>query len=235
MRLFRNSITCLTLATAVALCGLACQPPADEPDAGAKDAGTFSDASNYYDAWVPNPNSWLRNASESCGSSLLVPDPGEEGHLAAARLTPAVYPFQVLYVRYLIGDGEAGSVDCDSTLAHQLTLYVSSDAAPPESPNPVYSTTIPTADPSEIGHEGRVVKHDLTPPLILNEGEHLFVAIELAGVHPDVMCLPVNDEDPYEGDRNYWSTAVAAPYGWVQLDSFGLVGSIMVSAYGDPQ
>jgi hypothetical protein len=178
------------------------------------------------------PVQLLANAGDKCNATLLAPDPGEEGHLCAGRLTPSAYPFEVRTIRYRLGHGASKGVDCNAGLEHKVELYVSSDAKPPATPTAVRAITIPPKDPQTISAEGREVSIDLAPTLTLLGAEHLFVAVRFAGTHPKVLCVAVNAEEPYQGDRNYWSNAAAAPYPWVQLDSFGLKGSIMVSALG---
>ncbi|MDA8117913.1 MAG: hypothetical protein M0000_11165, partial [Actinomycetota bacterium] len=178
------------------------------------------------------PIQLLSNASEKCNATLLTPDPGEESHLCAGRLTPSAYPFEVRTIRYHLGHGASQSVECNAGLEHKVELYVSSGVKPPASPTSPLTLTVPAMDPKSITSEGREVSLDLASPLTLATGEHLFIAIRFAGTHPNVLCVGVNEEDPYQSDRNYWSNAAAAPYPWVQLDSFGLKGSIMVSALG---
>jgi hypothetical protein len=179
------------------------------------------------------PIQLLTNASEKCNATLLSPNPGEEKHLCVGRLTPTAYPFEVRTVRYHLGHGTTNQgVECNAGLEHKVELYVSTEAKPPATPASPLTLTVPPMDPKTISSEGRVASLDLAQPLILAKGEHLFIAIRFAGTHPNVLCVGVNAEDAYQGDRNYWSNAAATPYPWVQLDSFGLKGSIMVSAVG---
>ncbi|MFH1812515.1 MAG: hypothetical protein ABIJ09_27530 [Pseudomonadota bacterium] len=221
------------VATLPVIVGLGC--PAVELDV---DAGRTADAGLVHDAAVDSGSSsgeWLRNAPNADPPTLLAPDPGEEGRWAAARLTPSVYPFEVDLVNYTVGDGEAGDVMCSGTLAHQLRLWVASSSAPPDDQTPALEFSIPTLDPALLGHLGRSVGQVLDPPLVLEQGQHLFVAVQLPGSYPDVLCVQVNPTGSYQGDRNYFSGATAAPYGWAQLDSLGLTGSLLFTAHGQQQ
>lgn len=240
MQIFSNRRNSpVAAALAVLLCNLGvtgCVPSDDGADAAVVDASARHDAGHSgidigHDAGTSN-GTWLFNAPPVDPPTLLAPDPGEEGHWAAARLTPPSYPFDVSIVSYTVGDGAAGNVNCSGTLSHQLQLYAESSVAPPATPAPDFSVTVPAATPDQIGHMGRTVTQTVDPPLRLAQGEHLFVAIQLGGTHPEVLCLQVNDVGPADGNRNYWSGAVAPPFSWVQLDSFGLDGSLLISAFG---
>jgi hypothetical protein len=177
----------------------------------------------------------LTNAASICSPTLLIPDPGEEGHLCAARLTPGPteYPFTVKTVRHRLGHGLQKGIDCNAALEHQVHLTVSSETKPEATPASPVVLPIPAADPSTISTtEGRWVMTDLAQPLTLTSGQHLFVSIKFAGTHPKVLCVAVNTEGAYQADRNYWSGAAAAPYKWVTLESLGLTGSIMANVVG---
>lgn len=206
----------------------------DGADAGSNDAWV-ADVAITGDAWTPHDN-WLRNSPERCGTSMLVPDPGEESHWCASRLTPPRYPFEVQRVRYIVGHGDStGVVTCDATLSHQLQVFVVNTNTLPAEPTGVQNVTIPVGNENDFVDDKRYVEHTLDTPILLQQGEHLVMAVQFAGVHPNVMCMPSNDIDAYEGDRNYWSNAAATPFSWVQLDSFGLMGSLLMSAYGEFQ
>jgi hypothetical protein len=179
----------------------------------------------------PGPQTvWLANAQFADPPTNLAPDSGEEGFWAAARLTPPAYPFTVDRIAYTVADGAAGSVTCTGTLAHRVRLYVDSGLAPPS--NETTELSIPTIDSSALGHLGRDVDEQLDTPLVLSAGEHLFIAVELTGTHPNVMCVIVNPNTPFDADRNYWSTSTAAS-GWATLNSLGLPGNVLFRAHGE--
>ena len=231
----RELVAAVLAALLLDLATMGCAPAGAGDDAAAADTGGSRDAGHTgADAGqdAGSTGVWLFNAPPVDPPTLLTPDPGEEGNWAAARLTPPGYPFDVSIVSYTVGDGAAGNVTCSGTHSHQLQLYAASSVAPPATPTPDMDITVPAATPEQIGHLGRTVTQDIDPPLRLAQGEHLFVAIQLGGTYPEVLCLQVNDVDAAEGNRNYWSGALAPPFSWVQLDSFGLDGSLLISAYG---
>src|SRR5262245_28025197 len=53
------------------------------------------------DAWGGEPPT-LEIATCINENMVVVPNPGNEGHLAAARLTPSSYPFEVTSVQYVL-------------------------------------------------------------------------------------------------------------------------------------
>ena len=114
--------------------------PETTPDVP-EDPGTVEDPGVSNDQGAPDDGGetppteqMLGNGLQTCESVLLKPDEGEEGALAAARLTPPGYPFRVTRVRYPLGHGPAGEVTCDATLAHTLRLFASAETPPPDVP-----------------------------------------------------------------------------------------------------
>ena len=155
----------------------------------------------------------------------LAPDPGEEGHLAAARLTPESYPFTVKSVRYtlLADEDKKWSVN----LAHRVEVYVTTASAPEATPTVKETIDVPAA--TETVEERTIVK-DLAAPITLQTGEHLIVAVEMAGdAATAVLCLR---GCPGHGiaDRNYWSNATQPPYDWKTLDSLGIDTNLLIQA-----
>ena len=68
-------------------------------------------------------------------------------------------------------------------------------------------------------------------PLTLDNGEFLFVAVQMSGTWPDVSCLATCRTQP-RTDHDYWSNAVGTPYSWVPLTDFGIDANVMISALG---
>jgi hypothetical protein len=75
----------------------------------------------------------------------------------------------------------------------------------------------------------RVVQQSLPTPIELAQDEHIFVALELPNV--DTSCVAVCANASFD-DRDYWSGAVAAPYDWQTLASFGFHVSARIGANG---
>ena len=89
-------------------------------------------------------------------------------------------------------------------------------------------------EPERPGEEAdRVVSFDLATPLVLSEGDNLFVAVELAGESGgDRICISACNNTVGATDANYWSNATAPPFDWVTLWSFGLDINTAIWAMG---
>jgi hypothetical protein len=98
---------------------------------------------------------------------------------------------------------------------------VSSDTSPPAEPTPIavlHSDADPTATLD------RLVDHPLDEPIVLEEGQHLYVAVEMVreAFTGNILCVSACDNEAAEADRNYWSNAATPPYSWATLSSFGI-------------
>jgi hypothetical protein len=220
---------CLLAATLVALLP-ACEDPESDADADSDvDADADADVDADVDADADGPERYTTLANETpCGggTGVIRADPGEEGHLVAVRLTPETTPFTVTKVRYRL---PATPAPCSPTLAHRVELYVSEEVAPPATPTPVATIDVP-ADPGRAS--APLVTHDLDAPLVLEAGQHLFVAVSMAGTSEERLCVTGCDNLEAEADRNYWSNAAAPPYTWATLASFGMQVNAEIWALG---
>src|SRR5262245_19728844 len=96
----------------------------------------------------------------------VVPNPGNEGHLAEVRLTPPSYPFQITGIEYELFHGMTndGGI-CDATLAHRVEIYVDTAVTPSNTPTIAAQLDLPAAAvPAEAT---RLVKEALTMPITL--------------------------------------------------------------------
>lgn len=183
---------------------------------------------------IPDPVT-LSNAGDHCGPApdgvprSVYPFEGEEGHYASTRLTPPSWPFEVQEIGYTLVSGDYGP-SCHSDLAHRVEVYVTSTNAPPNTPTPVTTIEVPA---HTIDLPFRSVDHILEAPIVLAAGEHLHVAVQMTGAWPDVACLQNCRELPDAG-RDYWSNAVAPPFDWRALGTFGIGGNLSVHATGRP-
>ncbi len=181
----------------------------------------------------PPDETVLTNNPDGCPcEGLLMPSAGEEGQLAGIKLIPGQWPYRVDSVAYTlsgVADKKTGIL-CQSGLAHRIEVFKASSATPPAEPEQV--TVIDVAE--EAASERRVVVGALEKSLVLEEGEYLFVGVELPGAHPEVSCLVLCQEVVEYPDRNYWSNATEAPYDWTQLSTWGIPGNIALEASGGP-
>ncbi len=163
----------------------------------------------------------LRNQEECAGGIFGIgPAPGEAGHLAATRLTPPSYPFSVESVRYEVPATQGA---CSQGVAHRVEVYVTSENTPAAQPIAIETINVPKSAGTT---EDVWLEHELADAISLSEGEHLIVAVEMAGEpQTAAMCVYMCNPDGSElVDRNWWSNSDVTPYPWadtVTLFGFG--------------
>lgn len=166
----------------------------------------------------------LNNDADCLEWMAVTPAENEAGHLYAVRLTPPSYPFEVTEVQYEL----FGTEECDSTTAHRVEVFVDTATTPPASPT-ITQLDIPATGTTE---PVRVVTAQLTSPITLQTGEHLFVAVELVNIGGSCMAACGGATI---ADRDWWSNAAAAPYSWATLASFQLDAHARIGANGTAQ
>jgi hypothetical protein len=171
----------------------------------------------------------LTNNDASCAATAVSPAAGEETHLAAVRLTPLSYPVEITGVDYILRGGTENGIECENGLAHGVDLFVGSDVTPAATPQVHEHWDVPAQAPTTMD---RTIHLDLVKPVTLQTGEHLFVAVKMAGAVPKVLCVGGCQGDAVEEDRNYWSNAGAPPYPWATLASFGIDINYRIDAVG---
>lgn len=172
----------------------------------------------------------LRNAAPGCGDDVVAPDPGNEGHWSATRITPPSYPFDVYGVSYFLDfTGLVAGGTCNSGLAHQVELFIGTAATPVATPVPIATTTITaTANTTST----RKVTWTLAAPVTLTTGQSLFVSVQMVGGSQKDLCLIKCSSTPNAADRNWWSSATTAPFPWASLASFGSPGTVVIETFG---
>jgi hypothetical protein len=172
----------------------------------------------------------------NCASPLhdLAPNPGEEGEMAAARITPPRYPFTVSRVEYPLWNLKASAAHpyaCSTAFAHRVVVFKARSTVPPDVLRPEDTRTI-----NVPGRAGGATLEDfnvaLPTSLTLQAGEQLFVAVSLGGQDPTVGCMAVCPDAGVDPTRSWWSNAVALPFAWTTLASFGLSDTPVVTAWG---
>ncbi len=156
----------------------------------------------------------------TCASTILVlPVAGEEQDWALARLTPPGYPFRVegVVASFLEDASPPGGTGgaCLGGTTHVVRLYASTDPNP--SPSPTWAVE---ATETTLEVQDGVWALEVTPPtpLVLQSGEHLFVAIQQAGTFPNVGCMAACGGSTSTG-RNFWAEGASAPHTWSEVSS----------------
>jgi hypothetical protein len=155
----------------------------------------------------------------------VIPGTTENGHLSTVRLTPPGYPFTVTSVRYLLMRPATTPPfnECATGIDHKVLVWAGSNVTPAATPANVQTFT--SANVPD-GISDRVIEHKLSTPLVLNQGEHVFIAVEMryepgAGPLPARRtCLRACWFPSVAADRDYWSNSASTPYPWVTLQSF---------------
>ncbi|MBK7859913.1 MAG: hypothetical protein IPJ65_15070 [Archangiaceae bacterium] len=149
---------------------------------------------------------------------------GESGHWDATRLTPPGYPFTVVGVDWLL----VANASCNTSITHSVKVFKGTSATPDATPTNVQMTSI-----TPFGSGATIPVHFTLPtPVVLNAGEHLFVAVEMKIVGQQENCLALCVGQPGQADRNWWSNAVGTPYAWTTLASSGIPQNAVVTATG---
>ena len=105
-------------------------------------------------------------------------------------------------------------------------------APSPTSAAPTILRSIKVARSSD-GTTIKVLEHDVTPPLVLAQGDQLYVAVQMRyTAQGEQLCLRACFPASAPQDRDYWSNAKQAPYPWVELQSFGFVAFSSTQALG---
>ena len=168
----------------------------------------------------------VSNVDHDClaeNSVIALPENG--GHRAAVRLTPPATPFTVVSVRWVLA---GGGDQCANGLAHRTEVWVEPAVAPAASPD-VLAFVETEASAGEPGP--RVFELTLADPIVLNDGDSLYVSVEMVVADAELICFAACG-DEFEEDRNYWSNATAAPYDWAALATFGVDLQLDASAVG---
>jgi hypothetical protein len=167
---------------------------------------------------------------ENCANPVQVvyPAPGENLQWAASRLTPSSYPVEIVKIVLALRHG--GADKCSAEFPTKVMVFKGTEVTPnasPASPREVFvSVTSATSGDASYAF-------DLTSPLMLETGEHLFVAMQ---VHEDAdkrTCI-VSCPSGAHADRNYWGVSQTAPFDWRELASWGINYDFGLKAQAKP-
>jgi len=159
----------------------------------------------------------------------LYPGSTDVGYRAAVKLVPEGWPFRVKKIRYLLEGGTSGDIQCRPDLAHRVDLYVATSSSPPADGEVVHQFEIPDAS-GDLSD--RTIYEHVYPEIELDNGQYLFVSVEMVGEYPDVLCLSLCYDPPVESSGSWWSHAAEPPYSWATLESDGVEADIFIEADG---
>lgn len=212
---------------------LACNGEAPTDPDDTEDLDVDSGDIDTDEGWTPDENTLIQGDPECPAGSTnsIVPSAEEVGYRAAVRLTPPSWPYQVTALRAVLAhDLGAG---CDASMAHTLEAFVSSDLAPPATWAPDASVTLGAEEVDEADGV-RIADGLLETPLVLGDGEHLFVAVRIEESDDGRTCTTICSTAEAEADRNYWSNAADGELPWPTMSSFGVNGWFLIVGLGEP-
>ncbi len=162
--------------------------------------------------------------------------PEEAGHYAATTLTPNVYPFTVERVRYNIR-GPGYKPSCSTAIAHEVQVYVTQESKPPPKPSETAASFVTIAMPAEaMTEEFRVIDLPLAQPIVLNEGDRLVVAVEMAAAADLKTGVCIRScYDFAVANVDWWSNVADEPFAWSDLVvDYGFEANLTIQAIGTP-
>lgn len=174
-------------------------------------------------------------SADSCADSVMFPSSGEDGHWMALHVLPPSYPYLVTGARYTTLELLMSELDlrCTTEVTQHIQVFVQRDAWPAAEPLHVADVEVPGETLAD--RTMRTVEVTLPAPILLQEGDHLFVSVSLNGARPDVSCVVAcyanNSAAP---DSFWWSNAVAPPFDWWPLEWFWMTGHHAIFAIGEP-
>jgi hypothetical protein len=160
--------------------------------------------------------------------------PGEAGHYATTRLVPPSYPFEVTRIGYWLAT-PAGVAQCaDQSLPHQVQIYVSDGAEPSNTPS-TDGTLVDTLDVAGGAEAAHAVEVPLTSPITLQEGESIFIAVQMVGSGAQSICIGACGATAAIGGVDFWSNAANEPFTYLDMiDDFGFTYNFSTRAFGTP-
>jgi|GEM_PF-3360844 len=199
-----------------------------------RDCATGDTVTVYWDEGDVDAQATRQQLTNNTGECVGVPRTvhpleGEEGHWLATRLSAPRAPFVVTDLRYILaGQPQLG---CNGRLQHRVRVFRSSDRRPARAPEYLGEYSVTPRGPGSLG-AAFAENIELDPPVILEGGESLFVAIEMPRTGEDsYLCVTACDgASPTE--RYYWSFATDAPFQWQAFEDFDFASRPLVTAEG---
>lgn len=154
---------------------------------------------------------------------------GDEGKWLSARITPTEWPFEVVDFGYSLSKTgtTAGGEDC-AVVDHEVAIYKATTVQDDPNVHEIFEVVDVETPNIAAPH----ISHDLSTPLLLEEGEDAFVMLRATVARNGSRICYITCQDRGVNDRNYWSNRTEAPYDWVTLMSTGLDVDIGASIGG---
>jgi hypothetical protein len=165
--------------------------------------------------------------------AMLSPYPGENLQWAAARLTPASYPVEVAKIVVDLNHGatNGAGAQCDASLSTKAMVFKGTEVTPTASPASAQEVEVSIATPTSGDAS---YTFDLTSPVTLQTGEHLFVALQVREGGGKSTCIAGCAYTSGGEDRNYWAVETTAPFAWTKLSAWDIKMNIGLKAQATP-
>jgi hypothetical protein len=171
----------------------------------------------------PGPFEVMLGDPEGCAPSIaLKPETSADlDTWIGGRLTPPAYPARVDSIKV----GFDGRVPCSITVPSVVRAAIGG-AEPPESPTPAVYAEI---EASGSNGPGVVYTLEVGGEQILQQGQHLYVYVQVQGTAEQMRCLTLC-QDIDKSDQCFWSGSSAPPFDWRNIDQ---VGQLALSMKGE--
>ena len=174
----------------------------------------------------------LGNFDQCKDRNDIAPDEGEDQHYYAVRLTAPKFPWVFKGVQYNLRNrppSGGAKWTCSSEFDHEVKVWKQASSVPDATP-PAETQTIKVA---AVPNKEQYPFYDLPLPkaITVNEGESLYVAVQMGGTVPKTTCIAtckVSEEVP---GRIFWSYASAPPFAWEEFKT-AFINIPSISAYG---
>jgi hypothetical protein len=154
----------------------------------------------------------------------------EAGYWLSSRITPPTYPFRVDEVGYTIATYGVSPDGICGVVSHRVRIYAGT--AIQGDPDYDGEVEMSVGDVDAGGETAPHVVISLAEPLVLQDGEDLFLMLEAAVGRNDRRMCYVGCREPGADDRNHWSDAAEPPFAWQTLASTGLDWELATSIRG---
>lgn len=115
---------------------------------------------------------------------------------------------------------------------HDVLVLVSSEATPGATPS-ADMTLVDTLHVPLLDGTAGALEVELTEPIVLEEGEVLYVAIQMAVEGDATLCIGACSDSPALEGVDFWSGSSSEPYPWIEWTQYvGPVNNLTTRAFG---